>query len=96
MPRQKLFYGGLVITENPEERIYKNGWLLIQDDFIVDVGGGELPNVGEDVERVFVGGKAVLPGIVNIHTHICGSLFKALTEDNKGSFMAWLFPWSVF
>lgn len=96
MPRQKLFYGGLVITENPEERIYKNGWLLIQDDFIVDVGGGELPNVGEDVERVFVGGKAVLPGIVNIHTHICGSLFKALTEDNKGSFYGLAFPMERF
>jgi 5-methylthioadenosine/S-adenosylhomocysteine deaminase len=33
-----------------------------------------------------------MPGIVNIHTHVCGTLFKALTEDVKGSFYSLAFP----
>lgn len=96
MSNQKLIYDGLVITVDPEETIYQNGWVLIEDDVIVDVGDGPLPSVDEDAEKINALGKAVMPGIVNIHTHVCGTLFKGLTEDNKGSFYGLAFPMERF
>lgn len=37
-----------------------------------------------------------MPGIVNIHTHVGGTLFKGLTEDIKGAFYGLAFPMERF
>jgi 5-methylthioadenosine/S-adenosylhomocysteine deaminase len=95
--QETVFYGGTVVTMNPSGDIYEPGWLHIADDRIVGMGPGEPPpNLSPGAKRVSALGKAVLPGIVNIHTHVCGTLFKALTEDNKGSFYGLAFPMERF
>lgn len=37
-----------------------------------------------------------MPGIVNIHTNVGGTLFKGLTEDIKGAFYGLAFPMERF
>lgn len=94
--KKTLISGGRIVTMNPQEDIYEKGWILLEDDKIAGIGTGNPPETGGDVERINGTGKVVLPGIVNIHTHVCGSLFKALTEDNKGSFYGLAFPMERF
>ncbi|MDO4557130.1 MAG: amidohydrolase family protein, partial [Lachnospiraceae bacterium] len=94
--KQKLISGGYVITMNQKEDIYEKGWVLLSGDRISDIGCGAPPQVGKDVEIINASGKAIMPGIVNIHTHVCGSLFKALTEDNRESFYGLAFPMERF
>ncbi|MDR2110275.1 MAG: amidohydrolase [Spirochaetaceae bacterium] len=81
---------------NSSEDLYDKGWILLRDDRIEQIGPGEPPEGLEAGERIRAGGKVIMPGIVNIHTHVCGSLFKALTEDNKDSFYGLAFPMERF
>lgn len=94
--KRTLISGGCIVTMNHEDEIFDQGWILVEDDRIIDIGEGTPPEVFGEVEQINANGMAVLPGIVNIHTHVCGSLFKALTEDNKGSFYGLAFPMERF
>jgi 5-methylthioadenosine/S-adenosylhomocysteine deaminase len=91
-----LISGGTIVTVNQENDSFDEGWILLEDDRIVDLGNGNPPDFGSDVKKIDAKGKAVLPGIVNIHTHVCGSIFKALTEDIEGSFYGLAFPMERF
>jgi len=64
-----LIRHGIVITMDAEGRIYEDGAVAVQDDRIVAVGKTD------EVEREYKGDiviearkKAVLPGLVNLHT----------------------------
>ena len=94
--KNKLIFGGSVITMNPQYDIYERGWLLVEGDIISAMGEGEPPKINTDVEYINAKGKAVMPGIVNAHTHVCGALFKALTEDRRNSFYELALPMEQF
>ena len=72
-----LFYGGHIITENDQDEIYQKGWVLVENDRIIGIGEGDPPEVDGEVERRNVQGHVVMPGFVNIHTHVGGTIFKA-------------------
>ena len=93
---RKLISGGYIVTMNAQEDIIENGWILMEKDRIVGIGSGTPPEPKGDTEKIDGSGKVVLPGIVNVHTHVCGSLFKALTEDTKDSFYSLAFPMERF
>ena len=87
-----LFEQGIVITENPQDEVYAKGWVLVEDDKILGVGEGEYEGDAAVDCRINASGKCVLPGLVNVHTHVCGSLFKAMTEDVPGAFYGLALP----
>ena len=87
-----LFEHGIVITENPQDEVYAKGWVLVEDDKIFGVGEGEYEGDAAVDCRINASGKCVLPGLVNVHTHVCGSLFKAMTEDVPGAFYGLALP----
>lgn len=81
-----LIKNGTIITVDAQDRVFKKGWILIENDVIAALGEGA---PSEDIvadRSVDASGKVVLPGIVNIHTHVSGTLFKALTEDPDNGF----------
>jgi len=86
-----LFAGfDLVATMDTEAREWRNGYVLIEDNRIVDVGSD-----GSSIEAdVVVGGagKVLLPGFVNTHHHLYQSLFRNV----PGASDAKLFDWLVF
>ena len=66
-----LIKNGLLITMDPDRRIVLNGAVMVTGNRIAAVGDTE--KVVKDNPRpeftIDAGGKAILPGLVNIHTH---------------------------
>jgi 5-methylthioadenosine/S-adenosylhomocysteine deaminase len=75
-----ILSGGYVVTVDPERRVFPEGWVAVDGDRIVGLGSmGEL-RVGPQDEVIDLGGKLVLPGLINGHNHHWGSLFKNTGE----------------
>ena len=93
---QTLLYGAHIITQNEQDEIHKEGWILLEDDRIIGIGAGAPPEVPEGTVKRCLPGRVIMPGIVNIHTHVGGTLFKGLAEDIKGGLLrAGFFPWNA-
>src|SRR5688572_2606844 len=75
-----------VLTMDDAEAEHADGWILIEDGFVLEVGGGAEP---EAEERVSLGGAVVTPGLVNTHHHLYQTLTRARAQQ------ATLFEWLV-
>ena len=87
-----LMEHGTIITVNPADDILTDGWILVENGHIVGIGTGDYDGRTEPNRRICAKNKAILPGIVDYHTHVCGSLFKALTEDMANGFYRLALP----
>jgi cytosine/adenosine deaminase-related metal-dependent hydrolase len=67
-----------------EDTEHPDGWLLVRDGFVEEVGGGEAPPADE---RIDLGGAVVTPGLVNTHHHLYQTLTRARAQQ------ADLFTW---
>ena len=90
-----LIKNGIVITQDPQNQVWEKGWLLLEEDRIAALGEGAPPADINADKIVDAAGMAVLPGIVDVHTHVCGSLFKGMTEDPVGAFYGLAFPMCI-
>jgi 5-methylthioadenosine/S-adenosylhomocysteine deaminase len=80
-----LIKDGYVITVDPQRRIFERGSVAIEGDKIVAVGKG----VKAKAETVIdARGKAILPGLINAHTHLSMTLFRGVADDMP--LMEWL------
>jgi cytosine/adenosine deaminase-related metal-dependent hydrolase len=79
-----LLHNAYVVTMNVEGQEHENGWLLVDDAVIRDVGAGFAP---EADERIDLGGALVAPGLVNTHHHLYQTLTRAHAQQ------ADLFTW---
>ena len=80
----------LVATMDAVEREFEGGYVLVEDNRIVDVGSDA---TGIDADEVVLGrDKILLPGFVNVHHH----LYQALFRNVPGASDAKLFDWLVF
>ena len=78
-----LIKNGLVVTMNPSGEVFSPGALAIQGDTIAAVGQ-EVDLAGlEGRAKVVLDarGGAVLPGLINVHTHAAMTLFRGLADD---------------
>ena len=80
-----LIKDGYVITMDPRRRVFERGSVAID--------GGNISAVGKDIrakaEKVIdAQGKAVLPGLVNAHTHLSMTLLRGVADDMP--LMEWL------
>lgn len=81
-----LTHGTVVTISGP---IIEDGAIAIRDGAIVDVGTtAEVRAEWSAAEVVDVTGTAVLPGLVNAHTHVPMSLFRGIADDRD--LMDWL------
>lgn len=63
------------------DAIYDRGYLLVEDDRIAAVGDMHAAPTGAAIDHVVdCGGKLVMPGLVNAHTHTPMTLFRGLAE----------------
>jgi 5-methylthioadenosine/S-adenosylhomocysteine deaminase len=74
---------GVVITMNRALEVYYPGALVVQGDALFAVGPLEdLKGLEEKARRVIdAQGRAVLPGLINSHTHAAMTLFRGLADD---------------
>jgi 5-methylthioadenosine/S-adenosylhomocysteine deaminase len=73
-----LIEGGLIVTMDPHRRIIQRGSLAIEGDRIAAVG--EVVEGRGDVV-IDARGKAVLPGLINAHTHLPMTLLRGIADD---------------
>jgi 5-methylthioadenosine/S-adenosylhomocysteine deaminase len=77
-----LLTNAIVVTMNAEGDLYNPGAVAINGDSIVAVGPAEaLTKTYTAAQTVDVGGKAVIPGLVNAHTHVPMTLLRGLADD---------------
>jgi len=66
-----IIRGGLIYTMNPKKSVIENGAIAIDKGSIVEIGKNALILEKYEADRVIdASGKAILPGFVNIHTHL--------------------------
>lgn len=87
-----LIHGGAVITMDDADTVWQKGWVLLEGDRIREMGEGEPPQAPQGAQVLDASHMAVLPGIVDVHTHVCGSLFKGMTEDSPNGFYGFALP----
>ena len=78
-----LIASGAVVTVDETHRVLDPGWVHVVGDRVVGLGEGEAPEqvvAGAD-EVVDATGMAVMPGMVNAHTHLFQTFFRGLADD---------------
>lgn len=74
--------GGTVVTMNAQGSIYEKGAVAVRGDTILAAGPqAEIEARYQAREVIEAGGKLVLPGFINGHTHVPMTLFRGLHDD---------------
>ncbi|MBR1607653.1 MAG: amidohydrolase [Clostridia bacterium] len=75
-----LLKNAYVVTMDPNVGVYTRGGVIVEDDRILSVYGGEAPQ-GEYDETVNCDGKILMPGLINTHVHTSQQLGRGLGDD---------------
>ncbi|RME88130.1 MAG: amidohydrolase [Anaerolineae bacterium] len=74
-----LFDNATIVTLDPEDHIYDRGQLAIEGETILSVG--RAPDDFQPDERIDLGGRVVMPGLYNAHTHAAMTFARGYAED---------------
>lgn len=79
-----ILKGGIVVTMNDAGDVFDPGAVVVQGDHIVAVGpAAEVAAQYTARETVDCAGQAVIPGLVNAHTHLPMTLLRGLADDRR-------------
>jgi len=77
-----LVLNGTVVTMDKERHVIQDAAIAVDHGRIVAVGPSlEIVRMYNAPERVDAGGKLIIPGLINGHTHIPMTLFRGLADD---------------
>lgn len=77
-----LIHGGTIVTMDGSRRVIENGSVAVKGGRVVAVGPvAELDHAYTAREVINAAGKAVIPGLINGHTHVPMTLFRGLADD---------------
>lgn len=86
-----LIEGGTVVTQNADREVIHDGAVAIEGDRVVAVGPAvELAQRHDPDRHLDASGSAVLPGLVNPHTHVSDILLRGSCGTDRGLY-DWLF-----
>lgn len=81
-PVDVLIVGGTVVTMNGKREVIDDGAVAIRGDRIIMVGKRADVISRVAPKRILnAAGKAVIPGLINTHTHVPMSLFRGIADD---------------
>lgn len=80
-----------VLTMDDQMTEYKNGFVLIEDEAITEIGEWQMQELTAD-EVVDGQGGLLLPGFINTHTHTGMIPFRSLGDDVPDRLRRFLFP----
>jgi atrazine chlorohydrolase/5-methylthioadenosine/S-adenosylhomocysteine deaminase len=87
----KLVTNGRVVTQNADRTVLDDGAVAVEGDRIVAVGPTEELTADYDAaERIDADGGAVIPGLVNPHTHVSDILLRGSFAEDRG-LLDWLY-----
>lgn len=81
MKADVILSGGIVVTMNERLDVFHEGAVVIKDGKIVAVGPAADLRGYEAVEMIDCTGQAIIPGLINAHTHVPMSLLRGLADD---------------
>lgn len=77
-----LISGGTIVTMDDGRRVIEDGAVAIKGDKIVAVGKrSEIVRKYRAKQTINAAGKAVVPGLINTHTHVPMALFRGIADD---------------
>ena len=77
-----LIKGGVVLTVNPSENIFPEGYVLIENDTIKSIGTIETAPPDDAVQEVIDARDGlIMPGLINTHTHAAMACLRGLADD---------------
>lgn len=77
-----ILKNAIVLTMDSVYTIYEPGAVAVQGEKIIDVGDEKLLLEKYEAKEVIdCGGKVLMPGLVNTHTHVPMSLLRGLADD---------------
>lgn len=77
-----LFFNAIVLTMDEDFHLYEPGAVAVAGDSILAVGPEDaLRDQYFDCEAVDCGGKVLMPGLINAHTHAPMTLLRGLADD---------------
>ncbi len=77
-----LFFNAHILTMDEEFHQFPNGALAIDGDSITAVGDEkEIKTKFQGTQSVDCGGKVLIPGLINAHTHVPMTLVRGLADD---------------
>lgn len=83
--KQKIDYllsGGTIVTVDAARSIIEDGAIAVENDKIIEIGkSADLAAKYDANEVVDCSGKAIMPGLINAHTHIPMTLLRGLADD---------------
>ncbi|SDI02504.1 amidohydrolase family protein [Alteribacillus bidgolensis] len=76
-----VYVNAAFFTMNKKNQIFENGMMIVENQSIVYIGQHD-PNKLIDIDQVVdLGGKWVLPGLVNTHSHVVMTLLRGSGDD---------------
>jgi 5-methylthioadenosine/S-adenosylhomocysteine deaminase len=77
-----LIENGSVVTVDDSQQVFRQGYVFIEDDLIAAVGAGQAPAqyMRADI-HIDASLMAVMPGMVNAHTHLFQTFLRGLADD---------------
>ncbi|MEF8812623.1 MAG: amidohydrolase [Halovenus sp.] len=86
-----LVTNGQVVTQNPARDIIESGAVVVVDDTIEAVGPASELEADHDPDRIIdADGGAIIPGLINAHTHVSDILLRGSFAADRGLY-DWLF-----
>ena len=77
-----IIRGGTVVTMDGERRVIENGAVAVVSGSIVGVGKSDEIAANFTSKKIInAEGKAIIPGLINTHTHIPMGLFRGIADD---------------
>ena len=77
-----LITGGTIVTMDKERRVIQNGAVAVRGSEIVAIGtSADIAGRFRARRTINARGKAIIPGLINTHTHIPMSLFRGISDD---------------
>lgn len=85
-----LIQAGAVVTLDSKDTIYRPGYLVVEDDRLVEVGPQSALGTRRFDQTLDLNKRLVMPGLINAHTHSPMVLFRGLAEGHSlFSFEGW-------
>ncbi|HNQ13461.1 MAG TPA: amidohydrolase family protein [Bacteroidia bacterium] len=86
-PSGKLALSGARIITMRGEEVIENGVMLINENIIESVGPKSEVNIPEGYTSIDVSGKTIMPGMVDVHSHL-GTFRQGLSPEKQWSYFA--------
>ncbi|HWK96396.1 MAG TPA: amidohydrolase family protein [Pseudolabrys sp.] len=85
-----LFSRARVLTLDASERIIEQGYVVVRDGVIAEVGEGDAPHTVQADRTIGCRGKLIAPGLINAHAHSQSSTMSGFGDKLSHPAFMWL------